>query len=372
MFKNYRKISIIAFLNIGVILLLQFAHESTIALSHTMMFNILFIYAVINGIYIQRVLFKQRRIEISLEKERLFSNKILETMSSGLLIANKVGEITYVNKASFELFSTDDCLGKHLSSLFLDNKEVLDLYENAKLGEVSSKITVEKNGRYLLIQVYPFKLDDELLEIMIHVDDVTENIELNKFVELQYLNMFKSFVKFIDAKDTYTGQHSVSVSDYVAGILDKFELDDNEKKEILTAANLHDIGKVGVPESILNKAGKLTENEYDKMKQHPVIGQSLIGEISGYENIGEIIRHHHERYDGSGYPDGLIGNDIPLGSRIISVADAFDAITSDRIYRKKRSYYEAIKILKSEGNHQFDKVVVDVFVESIRGEYENT
>lgn len=369
MLKNYRKISIVAYLNVIVILLLQVAHESSINLSHTLMFRILFVYALINGWYVQRLLSKQKDIEKNLENERLFSNKILESMSSSVIISNFSGQITYINNASKGLFGIDKFIDNHISVLFNGNEKVLSLFEAAKCGEVSSRVMVENhsvdNNKYFLIEVFPFSLETENKQIMIHVDDITENVELNNHVERQYLNMFRSFVKFIDAKDTYTGLHSASVSNYVTQILARLDLDEAEKRDILTAANLHDIGKIGVPEYILNKPLKLTKEEFDKMKLHPVIGESLIGEISGYERIAKIIRHHHEKYDGSGYPDGIKGSNIPLGSRIIAVADAFDAITTDRVYQKKRSFEEAREILIQQQSLQFDKRIVEVFLESM-------
>lgn len=366
MFKNYRKLSIITFLNVIIILVLQYSHESTIGLSHTMMFRILFVYAIINGAYIQKILFNQKKIQKKLERERIFSSKILETISSSVIIVNSSMQITYLNKSGKELFGSEISSNSHLSKVFDESEKVIHLVDNALSGQQSSKKTIENRDKSLLVEVLPFEIESSDLHVMIHIDDISENVTLNNLLEKQYLNMFKSFVKFIDAKDTYTGLHSASVSDYVSKILEGIDLNKDEKKEILTAANLHDIGKIGVPEIILNKPGKLTHEEYNKMKEHPSIGESLISEINGYEQIAKIIRHHHEKYNGLGYPDGLKGEEIPLGSRVIAVADAFDAITSDRVYKSKRSYDQARRILIEESGRQFDQEIVNIFLESIR------
>ena len=202
--------------------------------------------------------------------------------------------------------------------------------------------------------------------------DVTYEHELIQRIEIQYLHMFKSFAKFIDAKDAYTGLHSVNVSKYVEMILSKMDIDPKEADEILIAANLHDIGKVGISDDILNKPGKLTSEEFDQIKLHPTIGYNLLCEIEGYEHIAQMIKSHHERYDGKGYPDGISRDEIPLGAQIISVADAFDAITTNRVYRNVRSQTTALKILKEESNKQFSKEVVDIFTEVLKAQKNNS
>ena len=132
--------------------------------------------------------------------------------------------------------------------------------------------------------------------------------------------MFKGIVRFIDASDTYTKAHSSNVVIYVKAMLEKIDCSEFLKKDIIAAANLHDIGKLGIPEHILNKPGKLTESEYEKMKLHPMIGSDLIRAIKKNRNISEMVKHHHERADGKGYPEGLKENQIPLGSKIIAIA----------------------------------------------------
>ncbi|MPN19721.1 Cyclic di-GMP phosphodiesterase response regulator RpfG [bioreactor metagenome] len=159
--------------------------------------------------------------------------------------------------------------------------------------------------------------------------------------------------------------HSTNVMKYTEMICHGILMEEEEKDKIMISSNLHDIGKIGIDDSILKKDGKLTDEEYRKMKLHPVIGASIIGDINGFEEISTIIKYHHERYDGKGYPSGLKGEEIPLGSQIIAIADAFDAITTNRVYRKSLGYVTAIDILKYEKGKQFNSELVDIFIREL-------
>ncbi|MBW2006214.1 MAG: HD-GYP domain-containing protein, partial [Deltaproteobacteria bacterium] len=155
------------------------------------------------------------------------------------------------------------------------------------------------------------------------------------------------------------------VTEYSLRIAEKLNLPRKEIEMLKFCGPLHDIGKVGTDENILRRPSKLTEGEYKIIKEHPVTGENIIKHIKFLKEGLPVIRHHHERYDGKGYPDGLKGKNIPLLARILAVADAFDAMTSDRPYRKAFSYQEAITKLKEGSGTQFDpeivKVAVDIF-----------
>ncbi len=369
---NYKSISIIAYANVAVIFILEFIHNRLMNISEFLLFGILLLYAVINGWYIQRIIIKQRKYEVSLSNEKIFSNHILETISSGIIILEDKGIIKYLNNSAKELLDINDVEGTDVLGYFDNDKARLNkVIEEALSGNIDHSIyfiqySKEHGDKHLVLKALPFKTEDvDQNQIMLYIEDISETAVLTSKLEDQYLNMFKSFVKFIDAKDTYTGLHSSKVSEYVKLILSQMNITGEVAEEIIVAANLHDIGKIGIPESILNKPGKLTDDEYEKMKEHPSIGANLVGEIIGYENISKIIRHHHERYDGRGYPNGLQDSSIPLGSKIIAVADAFDAITTDRIYRKHRSIEEGIIILNNEKGKQFDANIVDLFVQAL-------
>jgi len=176
-----------------------------------------------------------------------------------------------------------------------------------------------------------------------------------------YLNTIEALVLALEAKDNYTSGHSGRVAQFSVAIAEKLKLSDKKLEFIKYAGVLHDIGKIGVSENILNKPGTLVAEEWDVIKDHPSIGQNIIKNIKFLFDVGPIVRYHHERWDGSGYPDGLKGEEIPLESRIIAVADTYDAMTSDRSYRKGRDKQTALVELRTIAGTQLDPMLVEVF-----------
>jgi putative nucleotidyltransferase with HDIG domain len=168
-------------------------------------------------------------------------------------------------------------------------------------------------------------------------------------------------------RDRYTGEHSEAVIAMSAAVARNLGLRETEVERIRAAALLHDIGKVAIPDEILNKRGPLSEEEWTLMREHPVIGERILSVLPGMSGVARIVRHEHERWDGSGYPDGLAGEEIPLGSRIIIVADTYHAITSDRPYREARSHSEAIEELTRCAGTQFDPTVTAALVGHLYG-----
>jgi len=162
----------------------------------------------------------------------------------------------------------------------------------------------------------------------------------------------------IDLKDAYTGKHARDASAIAVRLARCLRLPEPDVRKIRIAAILHDIGKVGVSGRIIRKPSTLDPAEMDAMRQHPVIGAEIMQPVELLADAAEIVRHHHEHYNGTGYPDGLEGDLIPVGSRIVLVADAFNAITTDRPYRKARSKSEAMRVLKENSGKQFDPKVV--------------
>jgi response regulator RpfG family c-di-GMP phosphodiesterase/signal transduction histidine kinase len=178
-----------------------------------------------------------------------------------------------------------------------------------------------------------------------------------------FLSTVKSLASAIDAKDEYTRHHSTRVTDFTLKIAAKMGFSEKELGDLELAAVLHDVGKIGVPESILNKPGKLTAEEFKIVMEHPVRGEAILSPVIELKEIGRIVRAHHERYDGKGYPDRLKGREIPLGARIMSIADTYDSITSERPYRKAASHRYAVKEIISCSGTQFDPEVVENFLE---------
>ena len=183
---------------------------------------------------------------------------------------------------------------------------------------------------------------------------------------IKAFDTLESLVATIEAKDRYTRQHSRRVSKLSRSLGERMKLSREEIESLRFATLLHDIGKIGVRDSILMKNGKLTDEEYEIIKQHPVIGDQIVQPLGLTDAERGIIRHHHERIDGNGYPDGLKGEEISMLTRIVSVADAFDAMTSTRSYRKALSIDEAFTELRRGIGKQFDESIVKVLFEGIR------
>jgi diguanylate cyclase (GGDEF)-like protein/putative nucleotidyltransferase with HDIG domain len=180
------------------------------------------------------------------------------------------------------------------------------------------------------------------------------------------LDTVTSLAYAIDAKDQYTQGHSQKVSAYAALLAEALGLSDPEVEEIRLGAILHDVGKVGIPEGILNKSGPLNPEEWETMKTHVSFGGKLLEPLVPMTRIRHMVLHHHEFFDGSGYPNALSGEGIPLGARIITIADSYDTITSDRSYKKGRTAEEALSELERCANTQFDPQLIAAFVRAMR------
>jgi len=369
-----RKISLMALMNIVIVVIIMFLHKFIESFSNFYMLIILFFYAIFNGFYIERELKKQKFLEHSLGKEKDLTEIILKTIPTGIVVINSSGIISYVNESIGRILGSMETVGENILSFDtvkadgLENK-ILDAI-NGKSYQVKDFKYISYTSRfvrYLNITLKPFNqsLETGKYDVMMFIDDVTYEINLQKKSENQHLEMFKSFVRFIDAKDAYTGSHSVNVSKYVNKYFAKFDGKVSEIHDVSIAAALHDIGKIGIRDSVLNKPGKLSREEFEIIKKHPVIGADIIGEIEAYKYISKIIRYHHERWDGKGYPEGLRGNEIPFESQIIAIADTYDALISDRIYRKAISKESAIEILREEMWKQFNGDYVENFIKMI-------
>jgi len=177
--------------------------------------------------------------------------------------------------------------------------------------------------------------------------------------------LIMTLLRILEYHEPYTKGHSERVADYSVRIAKRLGLSDETVEKIYWSALMHDIGKVAVSKEILNKKQRLSEEDYEKIKQHPVVASELLEGYAGLTEYAKIIRHHHERWDGKGYPDGLKGEEIPLESRIMAVADAFDAMTSDRPYRKTLSVEVAKDQLIRGSKTQFDDRLVRIMISII-------
>ncbi len=193
-----------------------------------------------------------------------------------------------------------------------------------------------------------------------------ENARLFKDLQETYLATVRVLVSTIEAKDPYTHGHTERVAQYAVGIAKAMEFTQDEIQTIQLGAFLHDIGKLHTSDSILHKPGALTEEEWRLVKAHPVRGAQMLQGVKFLEKATDLVRHHHERVDGKGYPDGLRGDEITIGAKIVNVADAFDAMTTERPYRQGLSMEQAIAQLEEKAGTQFAKEVVEVMVQSLR------
>ncbi len=195
-----------------------------------------------------------------------------------------------------------------------------------------------------------------------------ENATLYSNLQQHFFQTIDGFLKALEAKDEYTRGHSERVRNYCAMIAKELKLDTNYVKIISQAALLHDIGKISVDLSELNHPGRLNEKQRNLFKLHPTIGKTILEPIGLLKPVIPMVYHHHENFDGSGYPNGLSGEEIPLGARILAVADSFDAMTSDRAYRKALSTEKATGELQAFIGKQFDPKIVEVFLVALKRE----
>ena len=170
--------------------------------------------------------------------------------------------------------------------------------------------------------------------------------------EIDYHEIIDCITCALDARDTYTAGHSERVSDMALQVCRLIGLKKEDTSKIHIAAHLHDIGKIGVPDAVLNKAGKLTDEEFAYIKKHPIIGAEILGKS---HKLSELM--HHERYDGKGYPNGVAGADIPIGARIIAICDSIDAITSNRCYRKAHDFAYCYEEIEKNLGKMYDPIV---------------
>jgi putative nucleotidyltransferase with HDIG domain len=215
------------------------------------------------------------------------------------------------------------------------------------------------------------KFSEESKKILKALSNVASSyITFKNYIDLKEKfqeRFISSIIYMLEKYDAYTKGHSQNVCDYALKIAKKLNLSEKEFETLKYSALLHDIGKMFIRHSILNKPDKLTKEEYEKMKQHSFYGYQVLSRSEELIDIGKIILHHHERYDGNGYPDKLSGNQIPLLSRIISVCDAYDTMVSKRIYKRSMTKQQALEELLNNSGTQFDPEIVEIFVGKVIG-----
>ncbi|MCR4427605.1 MAG: HD domain-containing protein [Firmicutes bacterium] len=250
-------------------------------------------------------------------------------------------------RAPFSRVTVDHVLGRHFENIYFPLRDEDGNYIGSAL------ISRDTTDRSRLEE----KATARTKELEVRVG------ELKASAHVLFAEAMASLVNALEAKDPYTKEHSMRVRDTVATMAEHSLGISSESADIELAARLHDIGKVAVRDQVLGKPGPLTEEEYQSIKAHSVVGERIIEPIIRLKPVAKLIRHHHERFDGGGYPDGLRGHEIPLGARMLAIADAYDAMRSARPYRSGLAPETAAAEIQKQSGRQFDPELVGLFLE---------
>jgi len=193
-----------------------------------------------------------------------------------------------------------------------------------------------------------------------------EPLDIAELLEKTHFETIMAFSEALEARDKYTAGHSRRVMEYSKSIGQRLKLDKQDIEDLKRSALLHDIGKIGIPDMVLKKQTKLTDEEYTIIKSHPETGAAILKYIKSFKHLVPAVYHHHEQFDGEGYPDGVKGMAIPLHARIIAIADTFDAMTSSRSYRGALSFRTALSELERSKGIQFDPDIADIFLDILQ------
>ena len=364
---------------------------------------------------IQLVLSKMKREKLLLEENRRFSDalqlhRLIDTLVGQLEDKNKeINSLQAISEKIISLKGIRDLVGAivDVSKQLLENVDVQFYPLNRKTQTLID--TVNGQGRIIsadlmegkiirknnslgvstrnFVTIFPLMIEGQVFGTLdIHSDSVLgeekegkilyllnrsaermENVALYEGLYENMLSTLNSMAKILDARDPHTSQHSTRVTNFSLALANIIKLSDDEKDVLYIAASLHDIGKVGIPDSILLKKDKLTDEEFKIIKRHPDIGADILKPLPPMSRETDVIRYHHERYDGKGYPAGIGGEEIPLLSRIITLADSYDAMTTDRPYRNGLPIDKAIEeIIRCIGS-QFDPDLANMFIHKVIG-----
>jgi putative nucleotidyltransferase with HDIG domain len=261
----------------------------------------------------------------------------------------------------YAVIDNDDIVSDCGFSAFAAGGSTLSCWPFRIRGELFGFLVTSHNGGSK-----PFRQSDiRLLDFLVKKAALAiENMALYESLVSNFYGILRSLVNALEAKDPYTGKHSERVTNYAVGIAGQMNCSAGQIESLKTIGYLHDIGKIGIADNILNKPAALTGEERELIEKHPVIGESIVTELGLSTEERAIIRHHHERWDGKGYPDHLAGEKIDLLARIVAVADAFDAMTTARAYRGIIPRSKAIEELRRNAGLQFDPLVVEAFIET--------
>ncbi len=321
------------------------------------------------------------RLQVSTLTVSNVSPQIFNRIDTPMLVTDEEGQITLMNRAAgLFLKTSDDRIIEHrIQDFFSIRDEVLKSQAQSfdatctvnqkecrlRLSRVTN-VYHEPLGTIYMITDLSDKIE-MITELESYRNHLQEKLDLKtKELEALTLQAISAVANTIDAKDEYTKGHSVRVAHYAAQLAKKLGKDEAFVNNLHYMALLHDIGKIGVPDSVLNKAGRLNETEFGLIKQHTVIGAEILKDITMVEGVALGAKYHHEKYNGTGYPSGLKGTEIPYEARIIGIADAFDAMTSNRVYRRGLPIERVIQEFEKGIGTQFDPDMTPVFIDLVK------
>ncbi|HHW13674.1 MAG TPA: HD domain-containing protein [Firmicutes bacterium] len=314
---------------------------------------------------------------------------VVEQIPEGIVVLNDRGEIVFVNRAA-ELIrnvSAASLVGQHVKDCHPpeSGKRVERALAHLRSDQATAfkrMVTDHAHGRYYENTYAAIKdtlggfmgsvvlsrdiTDRRKLEEerAAHTRALAERVEeLSEKLQRLFVASMTSLVQVLEAKDAYTKGHSVRVSQTAAVMGEYLWGISPQTSDLEWAGKLHDIGKVAVRETVLNKPGPLTSEEFANVKMHPAVGEEILSQIESLRSIAKVVRHHHERFDGRGYPEGLAGESIPEASRIIAIADSYDAMTSTRPYRQAMPREVAAEEIRRNAGTQFDPRLVELFLD---------
>ena len=317
---------------------------------------------------------------------------VLQQMREGIILSDADGQIVFVNDAAQQIrnIQRENVLNRNMLDCHkVESKDkVVRAIDYLKTNEGSTfkrMVTDARNDR-IYENVYSPVFDDQhqMQGIAVISRDITEQHKSEEskaayqraqqvahdLLREQYHNLvltsMEMLCNLLEARDDYTNGHSKRVCEIAVKLIEQKYGVSEVLLDVQWAAKLHDIGKICIPDSIVQKPGKLTSEEYEAIKQHSKLAGEIIRPLDPGSRIWPIIRHHHERFDGKGYPDGLKGEKIPDGSRVIAIADAFDAMRSSRPYRQTMQFEQCVREIQDNAGTQFDPQWVDIFLDLAR------
>ncbi len=296
--------------------------------------------------------------------ERLFAKTDMKILKA----ANGEDALELLGKENISVLVSDNLMpgmkGVELLSKARDiSPDVVRILMTAH-ADIPTAVDAINNGEVFKFILKPWD-NKELVSI---IEEGVNRHQIIKTLKKADEATMLSLAQTIELKDKYTRGHCDRVADYALRIAEKLNLPEDTKEDIRYGSWLHDCGKIGIPEHILNNSGRLTEEEYEIIKKHPLWGADVARQAQLSQTIINIILNHHERYDGKGYPTGISGTDIPIEARIVAVADVFDAITTDRSYRKAYSAEKGAEIIMSMKERELDPEIADIFISNINRE----